>query len=102
MHGLTIEELSKFGFPAEGTDLVTLTIEDRLDFTFTKAIEDVRLGTFSSAVNTYQVVRVVDDPPIFFPICQNLGAKDRMGFLRPKRFKLHEYLEKGATRVVDS
>ncbi len=53
MRELTIEELSRICFPTEGTDLVTLTVEDWLDFTSIKAVEDARLSTFSFIVNMY-------------------------------------------------
>jgi hypothetical protein len=57
---------------------------------------------FSSIAKQHEVGRVVDDYPGYFPIYKQFEVPDRIGFLRSKRYAPQQYIERGATRVVES
>ncbi len=57
---------------------------------------------FSSISKQYNVVRVVDDYPGYFPIYKQFDVPERIGFLRRKKYSLKQYIDRGATRVVES
>jgi len=57
---------------------------------------------FSSISKQYDVVRVVDDYPGYFTVYRQFGVPERIGFLYPKKYSLQQYIDRGATRVVES
>ena len=48
----------------------------------------------------HRVQRVVDDYPGYFATYRRFGVPERIGLLRPRRYKKQEYLAHGATKVV--
>jgi hypothetical protein len=63
---------------------------------------DAKSRLFNMISREQNVVRVVDDYPGYFGIYKQFGVPDRIGFLRPKRYSLQDYIDQGATRVVES
>jgi len=103
---VTLGELEKFGFPTENIQLVMFDLED-----YSRAkgenpsgltLVDAKSRLFSSICQERNVVRVVDDYPGYFPIYSQSGVTDRIGFLRPRKYSRQQYIERGATRVVES
>jgi len=47
-------------------------------------------------------VRVVDDYPGYFTVYRQFSVPERIDFLRPKRYSLQQYIDRGATKVVES
>jgi hypothetical protein len=103
MWQLTIDELKRFGFPTHETDLEMFTLKDWVRFfSSTASVLKTRSEIFSSIFNRYNVVRVVDDFPGFFAAYREYPVPDKVGLLRKKRFSRREYLDNGATRVVEN
>lgn len=105
MRDLTLGELEKFGFPTSNTQLVMFSLED---FSRVRGINpsgptliDTKSKLFSIISKERNIVRVVDDYPGYFPIYKQFGVPDRIGLLRP-RYSSQQYIDKGATRVVES
>ena len=102
----TLEELNRFGFPIENTRLVMYRPEDyarpKGEDPSAPTLVDTRFKLLSEICSNSNVVRVIDDYPGYFPIFKQSEIPDRIGFLRPKRYKPQDYLERGATRVVES
>ena len=103
---LTLDQLRKFGFPTDSTQLVMFNLED---YERARGLNpsgptqvDTKSKLFSSISKQYNVVRVVDDYPGYFTIYRQFGVPERIGFLRPKRYSLQDYIDRGATRVVES
>jgi hypothetical protein len=103
---LTSDELEKFGFPTSNTQLVMFSLED---FARVRGINpsgstlvDAKSKLFSVISKEYNIVRVVDDYPGYFPIYKQFGIPDRIGLLRSRRYSSQQYIDKGATRVVES
>jgi len=103
---LTLNQLRKFGFPTDSTQLIMFDVED---YTRARGLNpsgptqvDAKSKLFSSISKQYNVVRVVDDYPGYFTIYRQFGVPERIGFMRPKRYSLQQYIDRGATRVVES
>jgi hypothetical protein len=103
---LTLNELKKFGFPTENIKLVMFKPEDygrpKGENLSGPTLIDTKSRLCADICKNSDVVRVVDDYPGYFPIFQQLGIPDRIGFLNPKKYKPQHYLDSGATRVVES
>jgi hypothetical protein len=102
---LTLGELKKFGFPVSNTQLVMFSLED---FARVRGINrsgptlvEAKSKLFSAISKEHNIVRVVDDYPGYFPIYKQCSVPDRIGLLRP-RYLSQQYIEKGATRVVEN
>lgn len=103
MRQLTIDELRRFRFPTHETDLEMFTLKDWIRFfSSTASVLKTRSEIFSSILKRYNVVRVVDDYPGFFAAYRKYPVPDKVGLLRKKRFSRREYLDNGATRVVEN
>lgn len=103
---MTLDELERFRFPTSNVQLVMFDVED---FARVRGVNpsgptlvDARFRLFSSISQKYNVVRVVDDYPSYFPIYERFRVPDRIGLLRQKRYSSQQYIEKGATRIVES
>jgi hypothetical protein len=105
IRSLTLNELEKFGFPAQNTQLAMFKPEDyarpKGEDPSAATLVDTRFSICSAICASSDVVRVVDDYPGYFPLYQQLEIPDRIGFLR-LRYKPQHYLYRGATRVVVS
>jgi hypothetical protein len=103
MRQLTADELRRFGFPTHDTDLLMFALKDWIRFfSSTASVLTTRSKMFSSILEQYNVVRVIDDNPRFFAAYRKAPVPDRVGLLRKNRFSPREYLENGATRVVEN
>ena len=106
MRSLTLSEMKRFGFPTENTKLVMFEPEDyarpRGENTSGPTLIDTKSRLCTDICMKSNVVRVIDDYPGYFSIFQQLEIPDRIGFLRPKKYKPQQYLDSGATRVVES
>lgn len=105
-HELTLDQLRKFGFPTDNIQLVMFNLEDYerargLDPSGSTLV-DAKSRLFASISKQHDVVRVVDDYPGYFTVYRQFGIPERIGFLRPKRYSLQQYIDRGATRVVES
>ncbi len=103
---LTQSELKKFGFPIEN---ISLLMFKPGDYARTKGetlsgptLIDTKSELCSDICKNSDVVRVIDDYPSYFPIFQQLKIPDRIGFLNPKKYKPQHYLDKGATRIIET
>jgi len=103
---LTLDQLRKFGFP---TDNIQLTMFNLEDYARARGLNpsgptqvDTKSKLFSSISKQYNIVRVVDDYPGYFPIYKQFDVPERIGLLRPKKYSLQQYIDRGATRVVES
>jgi hypothetical protein len=103
---LTLDQLRKFGFPTDNIQLVMFNLED---YALARGLNpsgptqiEAKSRLFSSTSKQYNVVRVVDDYPDYFPIYKQFDVPERIGLLRPKRYSLQQYIDRGATRVVES
>jgi len=103
---LTLNELKNFGFPIENTKLVMFEPEDyarpKGEDPSGPTLIDAKSKLCTEICKNSYVARVIDDYPGYFPIFQRLMIPDRIGFLRPNKYKPHHYLNRGATRVVKS
>jgi hypothetical protein len=94
----TIEQLRRFGFPLEKTELYMFKEEDwgggGLGEARRRLLEDIR--------SKHQIVRVVDDFPGYFTVYKELGISERIGLHRSRAYKTEDYTSRGATRVVES
>ncbi len=104
MRSLTLAEMNQFRFPTENVRLVMFKPEDyarpKGENPSGPTLIDTKSKLCSEICKNSNVVKVVDDYPGYFPIFQQLGIPDRIGFLDPKKYKPRHFLEKGATRVV--
>lgn len=103
---LTLDQLRKFGFPTDNIQLVMFNLEDYerargLDPSGSTLV-DAKSRLFSSISKQYNVVRVVDDYPGYFPVYKQFDVLERIGFLRPKKYSVQQFIDRGATRVVES
>ncbi|MDH5754536.1 MAG: HAD family acid phosphatase [Candidatus Bathyarchaeota archaeon] len=103
---LTLDQLRKFGFPTDNIRLIMFNLED-----YARArglnpsgptVIDAKSRLFSSISKKHNVVRVVDDYPGYFPIYRQFDVPERIGFLRPKKYSQQQYIERGATRLIES
>lgn len=99
---LTLSELEKFGFPVETDRLMMFDAEDWDNFTSVESLTGARTRVFSLISKQYSIGKVIDDYPNFFKTYRQFNVPDRIGLLRPKRFSPQDYLNQGATRVVES
>jgi len=103
---LTLTELKKFGFPVDDVELVMFGVEDygraRGVSTSGPTLVEAKSRLFSSISKQHHVVRAVDDYPGYFTIYKQFGVPERIGLLRPKRYSPQQYIDRGATRVVES
>jgi hypothetical protein len=103
---LTLAQLEKFGYPTKNIQLTMFTLDDytraRGDNPTGPTLVEAKSRLFSSIAKQHQVGRVLDDYPGYFPIYRQFEVPDRIGFLRPKRYAPQQYIERGATRVVES
>jgi len=106
MRELTLNELKKLNFPIDNTQLVMFNLDDyaraRGENPSGPTLVDAKFRLFSSIAKEHHIVRVVDDYPGYFPIYTQFNIPDRIGFLRPKKHSQQHYVERGATRVVES
>ena len=103
---LTLDQLRKFGFPTDNIQLTMFNLEDYerargLNPSGSTLVE-TKSTLFSSISKQHDIVRVVDDYPGYFTIYRQFGVPERIGFLRPKRYSSQDYIDRGATRVVES
>ncbi len=102
---LTIDELAGFGFPIDDAGLFMVQVADyarmRGENPTGPRLTDAKSRLFSSVALKHKIVRVVDDLPDCFPIYRQFEVPDRIGF-RAKRFSSEKYMEKGATRIIES
>ena len=102
MYDFTLEELEKFGFPVEDVDLAMLSLDDWKMYLNAKASAiHLRSKLFSSIHARYEIVRVVDDIPVYFSVYKKFGVPERIGIQRSKIYSRQEYFSHGATRVVN-
>jgi len=103
---LTLHELETFGFPIDSTQLLMFNLENyarmRGENPSGPTLMDGKSKLFSSISKEHNVVRVVDDYPNYFPVYKQFAVPDRIGLLRSKRYSSQQYIDKGATRVVES
>lgn len=106
MRELTLAELNRFGFPVDGVELMMFRVEDygRVRGVNPSGITliNAKKRLFASLAKRYDIVRAIDDYPGYFPIFRDFGVPDRIGLLRSKRYKPQQYIEQGATRVIES
>jgi hypothetical protein len=106
MRSLTLDELKRYGFPINNVKLVMFKPEDygrsKGENPSGPTLIDTKFRLCSDICKNFNVVRVIDDYPGYFPIFQRLEIPDRIGFLRSKKYKPEHYLDRGATRVVES
>ena len=94
----TIEELNRFGFPTEDAELIMF---DPVDWG-EGSLLDARKRLMSSIIKRIKVVRVIDDFPGYFLVYKQFLIPDRIGFKQSKLYEISDYLEKGATRVIEN
>ena len=103
---LTLGELEKFGFPTKNIQLVMFDLEDysraKGENPSGPTLVDAKSRLFSLICQEHDVVRVVDDYPGYFAVYTQFRVPDRIGFLRPRKYSMRQYFERGATRVVKS
>jgi len=63
---------------------------------------DAKSKLFSTISKKHNVVRVVDDYPGYFPIYKQFDVPERIGLLSSKRYTPQQFIDRGATRVVES
>ncbi len=106
MRSLTLNELRKFSFPTKNIKLVMFKPEDyarpKGENPSGPTLIDTKSKLCSGICKSHNVVRVIDDYPGYFPLFQRLQIPDRIGFLRLNKYKPQNYLDRGATRVVES
>jgi len=106
MRSVTLDELTRFGFPTEKTELVMFSPEDygrpKGENPSGPTLVDTKSELFAEICERFNVSRVIDDYPGYFPIFKRSGIRDRIGFLRSRRYKAQQYLDRGATRVIKS
>ena len=95
----TLRELEGFGFPTEGAELVMF---DPRDWGPGPRLLEARNRLLSSIAERHDVVRAVDDYPGYFAAYRDLGIPDRVGLHRSRRYTRRDFIDRGATRVVES
>jgi hypothetical protein len=102
LRGPTMEQLNRHGFPNEGIELVMFKPEDWAGSSPARATVEARSRVFSKICDEHDVVRVVDDFPGYFNTYREHDVPELIGLLRSKSFKAQDFLDRGATRVVES
>lgn len=95
---LTAAALERFGLPTEGVEMAMVAHED---WRGGRVIE-ARKALLTSISERHDVVRVVDDFPGYFTIYQELDIPDRIGLMLSDKYEPEDFIDKGATRVVES
>ena len=95
---LTTATLEGFGLPTEGVEMAMVTIKDWRG----GRVNEARKALLTSISERHDVVRVVDDFPGYFTIYQELEIPDRIGLRLSDKYEPEDFIEKGATRVVES
>jgi hypothetical protein len=103
---LTLDELRRFGFPIKDIKLVMFKPEDyarpKGENPSGPTLVDTKSMLCADICKDTNVIRVIDDYPGYFTIFKQLEIPDRIGFLNPRKYKSQYYLDRGATRVVES
>jgi phosphoglycolate phosphatase-like HAD superfamily hydrolase len=94
----TLESLRRHGFPVDAAELLMVTT---MDWHSGKANE-ARKRLLEKAAAGGDVSMVVDDYPGYFPLYVELGIPERVGLLKPGKYKPESYIERGATRVIEA
>jgi hypothetical protein len=103
---LTLDQLREFSLPTDNIQLMMFNLED-----YARArglnpsgptLVDAKSRLFSSISKQHNVVRVVDDYPGYFLVYRQFNVPERIGFLRPKKYSSQDYIDRGATRVVEN
>lgn len=94
----TIGELVKFGFPTHNLELVMFDPED---YGHKNSILEARDRLLSTILNQNNIVRVVDDFPGYFTSYKKFSIPERIGLHRSKQYSKEDYLDQGATRVIE-
>lgn len=103
MRQLTLNQLRKFGFPTSGAELEMFNFKEWMNFLSSQSsVIEARSIIFSKIASRHNVIRLVDDYPGFFVAYREFPVPDKIGLLRKKRFSRQEYLDNGATRVVEN
>ncbi|UCG36761.1 MAG: hypothetical protein JSV64_00305 [Candidatus Bathyarchaeota archaeon] len=106
MRSATLNELREFGFPTANAKLVMFKPEDydrpKGEDASGPTLVDTKSRLCSDICRDSNVVRAIDDYPGYFPIFQRLRIPDRIGYANLKKYKPQYYLDKGATRVIES
>ncbi len=106
MRSLTLDELKSFRFPTQNTQLAMFKPTDyarpRGENPSGPTLIDAKFNLCSEICKSFNVVRVVDDYPGYFPIFKQLEIPDRIGFLGSKKYSPRQYTDRGATRVIRS
>jgi hypothetical protein len=106
MRSQTLNELNRFGFPTDNTQLVMYKPEDygrpKGENPVGPTLIDTRAKLASEICESSNVVRVIDDYPGYFQVFKQLQIPDRIGFLHSKKYQPQQYLDRGATRVIKS
>jgi len=97
----TLRELRRFGFPIDA-ELVMFNPEDWEGPHLGASLADARTRLFSAITERHDVARVVDDFPGYFPTYTQFDVPERVGLLRSKLYTPQDYIERGATIVVES
>ncbi len=106
MRFLTLDELKRFRFPTEKIELVMFRPEDyarpKGENSSGPTLIETKSRLCAELCERFEVVRVIDDYPGYFPVFTRLKIPDRIGFLHSLKYKSRQYLDKGATRVIRS
>lgn len=104
IRSLTLDELRRFRFPIEETELVMFSPESyarpKGENPSGPTLIDTKSHLCSEICKRSNVIRVIDDYPGYFQIFKELNIPDRIGFLHSKKYKLQHYMDRGATRVI--
>jgi hypothetical protein len=102
---LTLEQLKKFGFPIDNTQLVMYDLEDYAcakGASVGPTLAEARLRLLTEMSKQHKFARVVDDYPGYFTLYRQFNIPDRIGLLRSEKFSTQNYIDEGATKVVES
>ncbi len=94
----TFDELSKFGYPVDNTDLHMFNPDDWENGVLHEARERI-LGTITQSL---KVIRVIDDYPGYFQAYKLFSIPERIGYRHSQIYSSKEYLAKGATQTINS
>lgn len=95
---LTTATLARFGLPTVGVEMAMVALEDWRG----GRVNEARKALLTSISERHDVVRVVDDFPGYFTIYRELDIPDRIGLRLSEKYEPEDFIEKGATRVVES
>jgi phosphoglycolate phosphatase-like HAD superfamily hydrolase len=95
---LTTAALERLDLPTAGVEMAMVTMEDWCG----GRVNEARKALLTSISKRHDVVRVVDDFPGYFAIYRDLGIPDRIGLRLSEKYEPEDFLDKGATRVVES